>query len=181
MSEVYDKRMEDPEFVEYVKSIAPYLPRCVPKNADPYSEAKKARVKADLQDWVLHDEDGSNYKYYKHPFSKIKFGVIRMHFRDKSHIDVPRYEPESDDAGNSGYKMIKENGREKKVYLSELTYRYNEVGVVVKNSMEDFFQTRKGKRFLKYQAYMKKRYEKKRAYAQEAETKRTNKRTNTEQ
>ena len=55
--------------------------------------------------------------------------------------------------------------------MSELTYVYAPDGRVVQNNMEDFYKSRKGKRYLKYQQYRRKRYEKKRAYLQEAANK----------
>jgi len=167
MSDIYEKRMEDPEFAEYVANISPFLPRNCPPEFDVFVEKKRQKVLKELEDWELFEDPVTGYTYYKHPFSKIKFGVLRMHFRDESYIDVPRYEIECDDAGNSGYKMIKENGRERKVILSELTYKINDNGIIVKHSMDDFFQTIRGKRYLKYQDYRRKRFEKKRVYAQE--------------
>ncbi|RZD41633.1 MAG: hypothetical protein CXT73_04620 [Methanobacteriota archaeon] len=151
---------------EYVNRMAHFLPRNCPHGVVE-AEKKRQKVLIELEDWELFEEPVTGYKFYKHPFSKIKFGLLRMHFRDKSYIDVPRYELECDDADNSGYKIIKENGREKKVFLSELTYIINSQGIVVKHTMDDFFQTRNGKRYIKYQDYKKKRFEKKRVYAQE--------------
>ena len=58
-----------------------------------------------------------------------------------------------------------------KIYLSELTYVHAADGRVVQNNMDDFYKSRKGKRYLKYQQYRRKRYEKKRAYLQEAANK----------
>ena len=37
-----------------------------------------------------------------------------MYFRDKSYLEVPRYERECDEPCNSGFKVVKENGRDKK-------------------------------------------------------------------
>ena len=51
--------------------------------------------------------------------------------------------------------------------FSELTYVIEPDGRVVQNNMDDIYKSRKGKRYLKYQQYRRKRYEKKRAYLQE--------------
>jgi hypothetical protein len=151
----------------YIADISPFLPRTITYGFDAYSNEKKSKVAHELEDWKLIEDQFTGYKYYTHPFSNLKFGVLRMHFRDKTFIEVPKYNADCDDPGNSGYKIVKENGKERKVYLSELTYIINSDGIVAKNKMEDFFQTRRGKRFHKYQEYRRKRHEKKRVYAQE--------------
>ncbi len=163
VNNVTDKQYDE-EFVAY---IAPFLPRNCPGGFDAYVKEKQNEVLKELEDWKLIEDEFTGYKYYIHPFSNLKFGVLRMHFRNKSYIEVPKYNHDCDDPGNSGYKIVKENGRDIKVYLSELTYIINSNGFVVKNSMEDFFQTRRGKRFHKYQEYRWKRFEKKRVYSQE--------------
>ena len=155
----------------FVAAMAAFIPKSCPKNFDGEIEKKKRRVEKNLQEWELIEDKVTNYKYYKHAYSKTKFGVLRMHFKDGTYIDVPRYEMECDEPGNSGFKVVKENGRDKKIYLSELTYKIGEDGRVVQHSMNDFYKTRKGKRYLKYQQYRRKRYEKKRAYQQEAANK----------
>lgn len=156
---------------EYVAALAPFLPRACPTNFDGDMERKRKKVMKNLQEWELVKDEVTGYKYYKHPYSKTKFGVIRMYFKDGSSLEVPRYERECDEPGNSGFKVVKENGRDKKIYLSELTYVYAADGRVVQNNMDDFYKSRKGKRYLKYQQYRRKRYEKKRAYLQEAANK----------
>lgn len=156
---------------EYVEALAPFLPRTCPMNFDGDMERKRKKALKNLQEWELMEDKVTGYKYYKHSYSKTKFGVIRMYFKDGTYLEVPRYEKECDEPGNSGFKVVKENGRDKKIYLSELTYVYAGDGRVVQNNMEDFYKSRKGKRYLKYQQYRRKRYEKKRAYLQEAANK----------
>ena len=48
-----------------------------PKNFDGEMERKKKKVLKNLQEWELVEDEVTGYKYYKHPYSKTKFGVIR--------------------------------------------------------------------------------------------------------
>jgi len=133
-------------------------------------EKRKEEVKKYLEDWKLCEENLSNEivkYYYRHPYSKLLFDVIKIKFKDGEEIMVPKYNSESDNDKNSGYKVIKDRGKEKRIYLSEMTYTVKSNGEVVRMSFDDFWETRKGKRYQKYLKYLAKRKEKKRVYDQE--------------
>lgn len=137
-------------------------------------EKRKEEVRKYLEDWKLCEENLSNEEenevvkyYYRHPYSKLLFDVIKIKFEDGEEIMVPKYNSESDDDKNSGYKVIKDRGKEKRIYLSEMTYTVKSDGKVVRMSFDDFWETRKGKRYQKYLKYFAKRKEKKRVYDQE--------------
>ena len=140
---------------------------------DENMKKRKKEVKKHLDHWKLNydvfnkgcEDEIVNY-YYTHPYSKLRFDTIRIEFGDGEEILVPKYDPEADKLENSSYKVIKGDNGDTKVYLSETTYtvRDNEV---VRMNFNNYWDTRRGKRYEKYCLYLKKRKEKKRVYDQE--------------
>lgn len=136
-------------------------------------EKRKKEVRKHLDKWKLNYEifnEGKEHEeikyYYTHPYSKLKFDTIRMVFEDGEEILVPRYNIDADEVGNSGYKVIKGNKGENRLYLSETTYTIRD-NKVVRMNFNDFWSSRRGKRYEKYCIYLKKRKEKARVYEQE--------------
>ena len=130
-------------------------------------ELKKKEVMKYLEGWTLHTDEETGEYYFKHEASKLKYEVVRMHYDDNESQLVPRYNPDSDLAGNAGYRIVKDKGRERRVLLSETTYTVRENGEVERMGFSDFWNSRRGKRYQKYLNYMKRRKEKKRVYEQE--------------
>ena len=77
-----------------------------------------------------------------------------MVFEDGEEILVPRYNIDADEVGNSGYKVIKGNKGENRLYLSETTYTIRD-NKVVRMNFNDFWSSRRGKRYEKYCIYLK--------------------------
>ena len=143
-------------------------------NYDGNMNKKKKEVFKYLNQWelkteVLNEGEEEEFRryYYTHPYSKVEFETIRMIFQDGEEILVPKYNEEADKEGNSGYKVKKERGYEERMLLSEMTYTVREDGSVERMLFDDFWNTRRGKRYQKYLNYLKKRKEKKRVYDQE--------------
>jgi hypothetical protein len=132
--------------------------------------SRKTEILKYLDGWRIEEEvldGGDTREYFKHDASKLKFDMIRIEFANGDSILVPRYNEESDTYGNSGYKVMKEKGVEKRVLLSETTYTIRDNGKVERMGFNDFWNSRRGKRHQKYLNYMKMRNEKKRVYQQE--------------
>jgi len=136
-------------------------------------EKRKKEVRKHLDKWKLNyeifnegEENESIRYYYTHPFSKLEYETIRMVFNDGEEILVPRYNIDADKLGNSGYKVIKGSKGDNKLYLSETTYTIRD-NKVERMNFNDYWSSRRGKRYEKYCIYLKKRNEKKRVYEQE--------------
>lgn len=138
------------------------------------TDKRKTEVRNHLDQWKLNyeilnegeEKDEIIRYYYTHPYCKLRFDTIRIVFNDGEEILVPRYNIEADKVGNSGYKVIKGTKGDNKLYLSETTYTIRD-NKVERMNFNDYWSSRKGKRYEKYCVYLKKRKEKKRVYEQE--------------
>tara|TARA_B100000424_G_C22941418_1_gene501014 strand:- start:3211 stop:3732 length:522 start_codon:yes stop_codon:yes gene_type:complete len=138
-------------------------------NEDDIAKRKKEVIKY-LEGWTLRKEkedDITSRQYFNHEASKLNYDVIRIEYEDGDSILVPKYNPDSDLDGNSGYRMVKEKGRDNRILLSETTYTVRENGKVERMVFNNFWNSRRGKRHQKYLNYLKRRKEKKRVYEQE--------------
>ena len=140
---------EDDNLKEYPKENS--NTKLLPNEVDKY-----------LDGWKL--EEDSVGIYYKHPCSTEKFGAIRIIFEDGTSEYVPKYNVNLE--SNSSYKVIKGDNGDTKLYLSETTYTVRD-NKVLRMNFNNYWDSRRGKRYEKYCLYLKKRKEKKRVYEQE--------------